>query len=131
MMLMLVQNLLDLASIKGDTYAKLVPLLESIFVVNWPYQFFDIESRCIINYKLEGLNMVFSNVYIMPLVDPNLESRKNMCVVDLDFVSNSQQTLECIAKEAKIQYLTLLTNNCLHLVVPKLVVRATTHVDLT
>ena len=33
----------------------------------------------------------------MPLVDPNLESRKHMRVVDLDFVYDFQQTIECIA----------------------------------
>ena len=42
----------------------------------------------------------------MPLADANLESKKPMCVVHLDFVYGSQQTLECIAKGAKIQDLT-------------------------
>ena len=42
----------------------------------------------------------------MPLVDPNLESRKHMRVVDLDFVYDFQQTIECIAKEVEIQDLT-------------------------
>ena len=37
----------------------------------------------------------------MSLVDPNLESREHMFVVDVDFIINSQQTLECIAKKAK------------------------------
>ena len=37
-----------------------------------------------------------------------LESKKHMCVVDIDFVSHSHQTLECIAKEVEIQDLTLL-----------------------
>ena len=92
--------------IEGDTCAKLIPLLEGIFIVDWPFQFFDIESRCKINYKLEGLHRAFSYVYILPLVDPNLESRKRMRAVGLDFVSNSQQTLEWIAKEVEIQDLT-------------------------
>ena len=42
---MLVQNLLDLArNHEGDTYAKLIPLLEGIHIVDWPFQFFDIDS---------------------------------------------------------------------------------------
>ena len=42
----------------------------------------------------------------MPLADANLESKKPMGVVHMDFVYGSQQTLECIAKGAKIQDLT-------------------------
>ena len=30
---------------EGDTYEKLIPLLEGIHVVDWLFQFFDIESR--------------------------------------------------------------------------------------
>ena len=82
------------------------PLLESVRIVTWPFHFFDIESRCKINYNLEGVNRVILDVYVMPLVDPNLESKKCMCVVDLDFVYGSQQTLKCIAEEAKIQDVT-------------------------
>ena len=57
------------------------------------------------NYKIEGLNTSFSDVYVLPLTNPNLESIKCMCVVNLYYVVGSQQTLECIAKEAEIQYL--------------------------
>ena len=35
---------------------KLRQLLEGIHIVDWPFQSFDIESRCKINHKLEGLN---------------------------------------------------------------------------
>ena len=59
-----------------------------------------------INYKLEELNKVSSNVYVMPLVEPYLESRKCICVVDLDFVYDSQQTLEWCAEDVEIQDLT-------------------------
>ena len=40
--------------VEGDTYAKLKPLLEGIYILDCPFQFLDIESRCIINCKLEG-----------------------------------------------------------------------------
>ena len=33
----------------GNTYARLRPLLEGIHIVDWPFQFFDVESRCTIN----------------------------------------------------------------------------------
>ena len=36
----------------------------------------------------------------MPLVDPKLKSKKRMQMVDLDFVFDFQQIIECIAKEA-------------------------------
>jgi hypothetical protein len=42
--------------VEGDTHAKHIPLLEGIHIVHWPFQFFDVESKCRIDYKLEGLN---------------------------------------------------------------------------
>ena len=52
-----------------------------------------------INCKLEGLN----RCTCYALVVPNLESRKCISVVDLDFDYDSQQTLKCTAKEVEIQ----------------------------
>lgn len=43
------------------------------------------------------------DVEVLPLVDLNLESKKCMHVVELKFVFDSQQTVECIIKEAQIQ----------------------------
>ena len=45
--------------IKGDTYAKFRSPLEEIHVVDWPFQFFDNESRCMIKCKFKGLNSFF------------------------------------------------------------------------
>lgn len=59
-----------------------------------------------INWKLERSIEFSLDVQVMPLANPNLVSKKRMCVVDLDFVSDSQQALKCLAKEAKIQDLT-------------------------
>ena len=89
--------------VEDETYAKLNPLLKDNDIVDWPFQLCDGESRYEINYKLEGLNRVSLDVYVMPLVEPNLDSRKYMCVVDLDFVCDSQQTLECLVEEVEIQ----------------------------
>ena len=65
--------------------------------VDRPFQFIDVESRC----KLEGLNKVSSDVYGLPLTEPKLKSKKLMCMVDLDFVYDSQLTIECTTKETK------------------------------
>ena len=56
---MLVQNSVDFAS---ALRAKLIPLLEGIHIVDWPFQFFGMESRCKINCKLKGLNRGISVV---------------------------------------------------------------------
>ena len=45
--------------VEVNTYAKLMPLPEGIHIVDWPFQFFYIESRCMINYKFEELNTYF------------------------------------------------------------------------
>lgn len=49
---------------KGDTYAKLKPLLEGIHIVGWPFQCFDVENKCKIRCKLQGLNRVSLYVYV-------------------------------------------------------------------
>ena len=54
--LMLAHNLLDLVSVMRETHRKLIPLLEGTHIEHWPIQFFDVESRCKINCKLQGLN---------------------------------------------------------------------------
>jgi hypothetical protein len=64
-----------------------------------------------INYKLEGLNKISLDVYVLPLVEPNFASRKCMHVVDLDYVSDSQRTLEYLVEEVEIQVLTLLDDS--------------------
>jgi hypothetical protein len=47
--------------VEGNTYVR--PLLEGIYIVDWRFQFFDVENRCRINCKLGRLNRVSSNVY--------------------------------------------------------------------
>ena len=42
--------------VEGDTYAKLISLLKGIHILDYPFQLFDIDSWCTINYKLEGLS---------------------------------------------------------------------------
>ena len=101
----LVHNLLDLASVLRMThYLKVsISLLEGIHIVGWLFQLLNIESRCKINWKLKGLDRVSLDVYVPPLVHPNLESRKCMRFVDLNFVFDSQPTLECIVEHIEIQ----------------------------
>ena len=50
---------------------------------------------------MKGSTKFLLYVYSLPLVDPN-----HICVVDLDFVLNFQQTLECMIEENEIQNLT-------------------------
>ena len=46
------------------------------------------------------------------LYDPNLKSKKHMHVVDLDFVYDSQRTLECIAKENNFNFNDIANMDC-------------------
>lgn len=59
-----------------------------------------VDARLIVSLK--GSIQFYSNVYALPLADPNIEPIKCMRVVDLDFVSDSQQTIVCIIWEAEI-----------------------------
>jgi hypothetical protein len=79
---------------EGKFFAKFTPLLEVIHIIDWPFQLFDVESRCKIKCKLKELNSVSSDVYATPLVQPNLGSKKCMHVVDIGFVFDSQQNLK-------------------------------------
>ena len=49
----------------GDTYAAFRVLLEEIGIVGWPFQFWDSEIYCRINKKLERLNKVRPNIYVV------------------------------------------------------------------
>jgi hypothetical protein len=54
------------------------PILEVIHIVYWLFELFDVESRCNIHCKLEGLNKVSLDVHVMLLAKSNLESKKHM-----------------------------------------------------
>ena len=97
--------------VEGDTYAKVRSLIGGIHIVDWSFQFFDVESRCKINCKFEGLNKVPSGVYVSQLTKSNLDFGKCMLVVDLNFECDSQRTLEYIVDEAEIQDLTPLDDS--------------------
>lgn len=58
---------------RANIFVKFTPLLEVIYIVDWPFQLFDVESK--INRKLKELNSVSLDVYAMPLVQPNLGSK--------------------------------------------------------
>ena len=53
--------------VEGDKYAKLRPPIDDIHIIDWAFQFFDVENRCNINCSLEGFNRVSSDVYVLPL----------------------------------------------------------------
>jgi hypothetical protein len=62
----------------GDTYAAFHALLEEIGVVDWPFQFRDSEINYRINKKLERLNKVRPNVYVVPDSSASLSCTKRM-----------------------------------------------------
>ena len=50
-----------------ETYASLRACLEEKQALEWPFQFWDNEERCRIRQKIEGLNDVLADVYVLPL----------------------------------------------------------------
>ena len=73
--------------------------------VDWPFQFFDIESRCKFNSKLEGLNRIFQMYRLCPswsqpwILRAHHYGWPRFCFWD-------NQSIECIVEEAENQYLT-------------------------
>jgi hypothetical protein len=53
--------------LEEETYASLRVRLEEKSTLEWPFQFWDNEDRCRIWQKMEGLNDVVSDVYVLPL----------------------------------------------------------------
>ena len=50
-----------------ETYASLRLRLEEKQALEWPFQFWDKEDCCRIRQKMEGLNDVVADVYVLPL----------------------------------------------------------------
>lgn len=68
----LVHNSMDLASVLRATHMgfKYNPLFECVHILDWPFQFVDIESICMIKCKLERVNKALSYVYVLSLLIP-------------------------------------------------------------
>ena len=52
---------------KKQPFAEFRKVLEGGSIVNWPYEFWNGDSKCIIKTKLEPFNMKGSNVYVIPI----------------------------------------------------------------
>ena len=50
----------------GASYSSLRERLESMGILPWKFQFWDIEDSCRINVKLESLNSIFLVVHVIP-----------------------------------------------------------------
>ena len=50
-----------------ETYASLRIRLEEKEALEWPFEFWDNEEHCRIRLKMEGLNDVLVDVYVLPL----------------------------------------------------------------
>ena len=101
---MLVQNILDLASVLRAIHMQNSNHFLRVFVLLiGPFNSLMKRVDAWLIASLRGSIKFFLDVHVLPLVNPNLETRMHMCVVGLDFVYISQPTLECIIEEAKIQ----------------------------
>ena len=50
-----------------ETYASLRICLEEKQALEWPFEFWDNKEHCRIRLKMEGLNNVLADVYVLPL----------------------------------------------------------------
>jgi hypothetical protein len=62
----------------GDTYVKFQVLLEEIGIVDWPFQFWNSKINSRINKKLERLNKVLPNMYVILNSNALVSCTKNM-----------------------------------------------------
>jgi len=51
---------------EDQSYAKLPSLLKEAKIVEWPFQFRDVEANCIIKTKLEKFNRIGLEVFVIP-----------------------------------------------------------------
>ena len=69
---------------EGDTYAVLRTTLEEADVVDWPFSFWDTQTRCRIKERLEKLNRVGLEVFLLPLSTDVSGGRKRKPVPSVD-----------------------------------------------
>ena len=87
----LVQNSLDLASLMRVRHLQNLKHYLKVFILYIvPFSSLILRVDAKFTTKLEGLNRVFLDVYVLPLADLYLESKKRMHVVNLDYVSECQ-----------------------------------------
>jgi len=69
---------------EGDTYAALRTTLEEANVVDWPFSFWDTQTRCRIKERLEKLNRVGPEVFLLPSSTDVSGGRKRKRVLSVD-----------------------------------------------
>ena len=55
----------------GLSYASLRERLEAAKVLDWPFEFWDVEDSCRIRVKIEALNDILEEVHVIPVGDGN------------------------------------------------------------
>ena len=74
---------------EDETYALLRMRLEEKVALDWPFEFWDNKAHCRIRQKMEALNDVVSDVYILPTeVEVDGQESCKHCRVDDDIVPN-------------------------------------------
>jgi hypothetical protein len=64
-------------TVNGETYASLRLRLHEFGVVEWSFNFWDVEGNCQIRGKLEGMTTIDPHVYLIP--SPEIESGPRKC----------------------------------------------------
>lgn len=66
---MILSLLSPLDAPKKQLFVEFRKDLEGGSIVNWPYEFWDGDSKCTFKTKLEPFNMQGNNVYVIPISD--------------------------------------------------------------
>ena len=74
---------------EGESYANLRIRLEDADVVDWPFLFWDVEDKVKINMKLEKLNTILPEMYVIPMESEDVDVYKRRRVGGESFVIKS------------------------------------------
>ena len=74
----------DAANVKRCVFLRI--RLEEFGMVDWPFNFWDVEAKCKMKDKLEGTTTVDPEVYIIPCLFEDGAPRKCQCIGDVSVV---------------------------------------------
>jgi hypothetical protein len=85
----LVKTILYIDAANAERYVSLCLRLEEFGVVDWSFNFWDVEAKCRMKGKLEGMTTVDPEVYVIPCLPEDGAPRKRQRVGDFFVVFDS------------------------------------------
>jgi hypothetical protein len=80
-------------AVDAERYVSFCLRLEEFGVVDWPFNFWNVEAKYRMKGKLEGMTTVDPKVYVIPCLSEDGAARKRQCIGDVSVIFDSLDPL--------------------------------------